>query len=66
MDKNTENQILERNTFSNKEIIDFEHKLQNHILLLKNSKGQSVDSEFDENFAESEEEITLQEFILGN
>ena len=60
MDKNIEKLETEKNYSS------FENKFNNNILLLKNSKGNSIDSEFDENFAFSEEEIILKEIFLGN
>ena len=60
MDKNIEKLETEKNYSS------FENKFNNNILLLKNSKGNSIDTEFDENFAFSEEEIILKEIFLGN
>ena len=60
MDKNVGKLETEKNYSS------FENKFNNNILLLKNSKGNSIDSEFDENFAFSEEEIILKEIFLGN
>jgi hypothetical protein len=60
MDKNIEKFDTEKNYSS------FENQLNNNILFLKNSKGISIDSEFDENFAFSEEEIILKEIFLGD
>ena len=60
MDKNVGKLETEKNYSS------FENKFNNNILLLKNSKGNSIDTEFDENFAFSEEEIILKEIFLGN